>query len=80
MFPSPINALLNPVTRYENGMLLTVVNSFGCVANIFKFQIIGVAQKNNCIKTARNWETSGTSVASADVSLVIATIKQIAKP
>ena len=46
--------------------------------SIDKFHIIGVNQKNSCIKTLINCVKSGTSVATAEVKRESAIIKQYA--
>ena len=73
MFP-PINACLNPVTNYVNGMYCIIFNNVGWFASNVKLQTTGVAQKNSCINIPSKFEKSGTSVVIADVSLVNAII------
>lgn len=75
----PKNTSLIPVTKYVNGIHCTSVNIVSCPLNIPKFQIIGVNQKNSCIKIPSKLEKSGTNVVIADVSLVNAIIKQYAE-
>ena len=69
IFP-PRNTFLIPVTKYANGEHCMIFNINGCSANIVKFHIIGVNQKNSCIRIANKFEKSGTNVVTADVNLV----------
>ena len=73
IFP-PINACLNAVTKYENGIHCIIFNIVGCSVNLVTLQTTGVAQKNSCINIPNKLEKSGTSVVSADVNLVNAII------
>ena len=68
-----IKTCLNPVTKYVNGKHLNIFNNIPS-PNIFKFHIIGVNQKTNCIIIVNSCAKSGTIVHNADVNLVNAII------
>ena len=75
----PKNTSLIPVTKYVNGVHCTIFNISGLPANMLKFHITGVNQKNSCINIASKFEKSGTNVVIADVNLVNAIKKQYAE-
>ena len=73
IFP-PINACLNAVTKYENGMHCIIFSIVWCPSSLVTLHTTGVAQKNNCISIPSKFEKSGTNVVNADVNLVNANI------